>query len=53
MNNPTDARIVKLARQGATPERIAKRIGRPDELARVLEALKRAGIPVEEKTPGP
>ena len=42
--NPTDARIIKLARQGMTLDRIAKRIGRPDDLQRVRDALERAGI---------
>ena len=42
--NPTDARIVKLAQQGASVERIAKRIGRPGDLERVRKALERAGI---------
>jgi transposase-like protein len=42
--NPTDARIVKLAQQGASLARIAKRIGRPTELDRVRKALERAGI---------
>ena len=42
--NATDARILKLHAQGMTLERIAKRIGRPDDLARVRDALARHGI---------
>jgi len=42
--NPTDARILKLLAQGMSLERIAKRIGRPDDLARVRDTLKRHGV---------
>ena len=40
----TEERILKLARKGLSPAQIARKIGRPSDIPRVLEALKRAGI---------
>ena len=39
--NETDKRIIKLFLQGVTPQRIAKRIGRPDDVERVMDAIRR------------
>ncbi len=38
----TDLRILKLHRRGLTPEQIARKIGRPGDVERVRDALKRA-----------
>jgi len=40
----TDERIIKLHRRGLTAEQIARKIGRPDDVARVIAALARAGL---------
>lgn len=44
----TDARIVKDFRRGCSVERIARKIGRPDDVQRVREALQRAGLLPQE-----
>lgn len=44
MLNKTDKRIAKWYRMGVTLEKIAKRIGRPNDIQRVKEGLKREGI---------
>ena len=43
--NKTDQRILKQLYQGKTLARIAKLIGRPRNIGRILKALKRAKIP--------
>jgi hypothetical protein len=37
----TDKRIIKLHKAGLTPEQIARKIGRPGDVERVQQALKR------------
>jgi len=46
MLNKTDLRIVKWWRMGVTLEKIAKRIGRPGDIQRVKDGLKREGIKI-------
>jgi hypothetical protein len=43
MFNHIDARIVKLHDRGLDPEQIARKIGRPEAIQRVLDGLCRAG----------
>ena len=43
--NITDKRILKQWHKGKTLARIAKLIGRPDDIERIKEGLKRAEIP--------
>lgn len=43
--NITDMRIYKMWTRGLTLSRIAKRIGRPNDIQRVLDGLQREGIP--------
>ena len=45
--NKTDQRIIKLFYKGLTFKRIAERIGRPGNINRIIDALKRAEIPEE------
>lgn len=42
--NETDKRILKFWGQGCSLDRIAKKIGRPSDISRVVQGLKRAGI---------
>lgn len=42
--NPTDIRIIKFFNQGCSIERIARKIGRPNDIERVQDALKRANL---------
>lgn len=37
----TDKRILKLHAKGLTPEQIARKIGRPGDVERVLKAIER------------
>lgn len=37
----TTKRIRKLAKKGLTPEQIARKIGRPGDIERVLQALEK------------
>ena len=46
--NKTDQRILKQFHQGKTLKRIAYLIGRPKDVDRVKETLKRAEIPEEQ-----
>jgi hypothetical protein len=39
----TDKKILKFARQGCSLERIARRIGRPGDIERVKEGLRKGG----------
>ena len=48
MTNVTDLRIVKMFRQGISLDKIAKRIGRPNDIKRVKETLIRENIIEEE-----
>jgi len=41
MFSHTDARIVKMWLRGVSVRSIARKIGRPDDIARVLEAINR------------
>jgi hypothetical protein len=45
----TEERIIKLAKRGLSVKSIARKIGRPDDHQRVLEALKRARIPLPKE----
>jgi hypothetical protein len=50
MFNHTDARIAKLFRKGLPLETIARKIGRPGDIHRVISGLKREGLrPSEEE----
>lgn len=40
--NDTDLKILKFWRMGLTPERIARKIGRPGDVARVHDTLRRS-----------
>lgn len=42
--NHTDALIMKLYKKGLTLERIAKRIGRPGNIQRVQDGLRRNSV---------
>lgn len=42
--NHKDARVLKLHAKGLPPSRIARKLGAPDDIARVLAALTRAGL---------
>jgi len=44
MINKTDLRIAKWFRMGISIERIARKIGRPGDIERVKDGLKREGI---------
>ena len=46
MLNKTDLRIVKWWRKGISLERIARKIGRPNDIQRVKEGLEREGIKI-------
>lgn len=49
--NPTDIRILKFWNQKCSIERIARKIGRPQDIERVKDTLRRAGlIPKEDTT---
>ena len=45
--NKTDMRIYKMWNIGITLSRIAKRIGRPNDIQRVLNGLKDMDVPKE------
>ena len=47
--NKTDKRILAQFYKGKTLARFAKLIGRPGDIERVLEALKRAEIPEKRR----
>jgi len=40
--NDTDYRILKLRKQGLSPQQIARKIGRPGAILRVKDTLARA-----------
>lgn len=44
--NHADARIVKMFNRGLPLETIARKLGRPGDIQRVEDGLKRAGIEV-------
>ena len=44
--NKTDKRIAKWYHEGVSLEKIAKRIGRPNDIQRVKEGLIREGIKI-------
>ena len=46
MINKTDKRIAKWYRMGITLDKIARKIGRPNDIQRVKEGLKREGIEI-------
>lgn len=46
--NHTDALILKLYRKGLTLERIAARIGRPGNIERVQDGLRRNSVFIPE-----
>lgn len=48
--NAKDARILKFFRAGCSVERIAKKLGMPDNIERVIQGLERCGIKIENKT---
>jgi len=48
----TDKRIAKLARRGLSVEQIARKIGRPKDLERVMGVLEREGLLVIQPTQG-
>lgn len=53
MISHTDQRILKLARKGLSLESIARKIGRPGDVERVLKALERPTQGKQSKGPTP